>query len=243
MPLALRGTLLARLARRTVRMLRSRSGTPPEPAPPCGPAAYGPNVDPTVVVGVADLDPQARIAEHVKFLGAVSVMGDVGVGRYTVVNGPDTYLLSRINPIQIGGFCSVASHVLIIEYGHPVDRVTTHFVLRHVFGEEGPDPVVSGGSITVGSDVWIGSQSVVLGGTTIGHGAVIGANSVVTGSIPPYAIAHGSPARVYRYRFEPAIVERLLATEWWEWPRDRILRNRALFANDLNPGLLDAIRD
>ena len=55
--------------------------------------------------------------------------------------------------------------------------------------------------VVIEDDVWIGTRAIVLGGVTIGRGAVIGAGAVVTKSIPPYAIAAGSPARVLRYRF------------------------------------------
>lgn len=55
-------------------------------------------------------------------------------------------------------------------------------------------------SIAIGDDVWIGTGVVIVAGVTIGDGAVVGAGSVVTSSIPPFAIAVGSPARVVRMR-------------------------------------------
>lgn len=48
--------------------------------------------------------------------------------------------------------------------------------------------------------VWFGRRVTVLPGTTIGEGAIIQAGSVVHGNIPPYAIAGGNPAKVFRYR-------------------------------------------
>lgn len=52
--------------------------------------------------------------------------------------------------------------------------------------------------ITVGSNVWIGAGTTVLGGVTIGDNTVIGAGSVVTKSIPANVIAVGVPCRVLR---------------------------------------------
>ena len=52
--------------------------------------------------------------------------------------------------------------------------------------------------ISVGSDVWIGGNVVVLPGVTIGDGCVIGAGSVVTRDIPAGFLAFGNPCRVIR---------------------------------------------
>lgn len=52
--------------------------------------------------------------------------------------------------------------------------------------------------ITVGSNVWIGAGTIVLGGVTIGDNTVIGAGSVVTKDIPSNVIAVGVPCKVLR---------------------------------------------
>ncbi|MBU0459641.1 MAG: acyltransferase [Nanoarchaeota archaeon] len=52
--------------------------------------------------------------------------------------------------------------------------------------------------VVIGSNVFIGAQTVVLPGTTIGENVVIGANSVVKGVIPDNVVAAGSPARVIK---------------------------------------------
>jgi hypothetical protein len=49
--------------------------------------------------------------------------------------------------------------------------------------------------ITIGRNVWIGSNATVLPGVTIGDNAVVAAASVVTKDIPDNAIVVGSPAR------------------------------------------------
>ena len=52
--------------------------------------------------------------------------------------------------------------------------------------------------ITIGDDVWIAANVVVLPGVTIGRGAVIGAGSVVTKDVPAGVLAAGNPCRVIR---------------------------------------------
>jgi acetyltransferase-like isoleucine patch superfamily enzyme len=50
--------------------------------------------------------------------------------------------------------------------------------------------------VVIGRDVWLGARVMVLPGVTVGDGSVVGAGSVVTRSLPPGAIAVGSPARI-----------------------------------------------
>ena len=49
-------------------------------------------------------------------------------------------------------------------------------------------------NIVLEHNVFVGSHTVILGGTHVGHHSVIGAGSVVCGvSIPPYSLAVGHP--------------------------------------------------
>ena len=54
--------------------------------------------------------------------------------------------------------------------------------------------------VTIGDNVWLGNRVIILGGVTIGEGAIIQAGAVVVKDIPPYAIAGGNPATVFKYR-------------------------------------------
>jgi acetyltransferase-like isoleucine patch superfamily enzyme len=48
----------------------------------------------------------------------------------------------------------------------------------------------------IGHRVWIGSNSVVLGGAEIGDNVIVSAGSVVSGVVPPNTIVLGNPAKV-----------------------------------------------
>ena len=52
-----------------------------------------------------------------------------------------------------------------------------------------------GGTVTIGSRVWIGYRALVMPGVSIGEGAVVAAGSVVTRDIEPFTIVAGVPAR------------------------------------------------
>ncbi len=52
--------------------------------------------------------------------------------------------------------------------------------------------------VTIGNNVWIGGNSVILPGVTIGDNTVIGAGSVVTKNIPANVVAAGNPCKVLR---------------------------------------------
>ena len=57
--------------------------------------------------------------------------------------------------------------------------------------------------IRIGRGVWLGTNSVVLGGVQIGEQAVVAAGAVVTKSVPAHAIVAGVPARVIAWRNRP----------------------------------------
>lgn len=38
----------------------------------------------------------------------------------------------------------------------------------------------------------------------------------MTRDVPPYSVVVGSPARVVKQRFSTPLIERLLASRWWE---------------------------
>lgn len=59
--------------------------------------------------------------------------------------------------------------------------------------------------ITIEDDCWIGAKVTFLDGTHVGRGCVIAAGAVVRGTIPPYSIAGGVPARVIRSRIDQPI--------------------------------------
>ncbi len=57
--------------------------------------------------------------------------------------------------------------------------------------------------ISIGNNVFIGAQTIVLPGARIGNNVIVGANSVVKGPVPPNVIVAGSPIRIIKKNPEP----------------------------------------
>lgn len=188
-----------------------------------------------VQFGQADLFGYFELGEGVSIRHGVTMRSGsaISIGRYTSVSGPNTDMHCLLNPIRIGSFCSIARDVHFQEYNHDYRSLSTYNLHSKFFGGSPRHDSTSKGSIEVGHDVWIGSQSLILSGASIGHGAIVAANTVVTGDVPPYAIVAGSPAKVVAYRFDEAVIQELLTMRWWTWDINRIVANKDLFTGPL----------
>lgn len=168
-----------------------------------------------------------------KLVGDINISGLVRVGKYVSINGPNTDVVSSKFGVEIGSYVSIARNVTIQEYNHVMDRPSTYFISKNIFGKSRANDITSVGPIKIGSDVWIGSHSVILSGAEIGHGSVVAANSVVKGVVPPYSIVAGSPAKVIKFRFDEETINTLLSIKWWNWELDRMKRNEDFFCTPL----------
>jgi len=172
------------------------------------------------------------VGNKFKVLGTGIVLrGNIEIGNYTSFNGPNTDIRA-LNKVKIGNFCSIARNVAIQEYNHKTNRVSSYFMSQNIFGESMINDIDSKGDIIIENDVWIGTHCTILSGSHISTGAVIAANSVVSGYIPPYAIAGGSPAKVLKFRFSESEIKQLLDLKWWEWNIGKIKRNREFFLSE-----------
>ena len=88
--------------------------------------------------------------------------------------------------VKIGNNCQFAPNVSIYTAGHPIHPVSRNSLYEY------------GISVTIGDNVWIGGNTVILPGVHIGSNTVIGAGSVVTKDIPDWVVAAGNPCRVIK---------------------------------------------
>jgi chloramphenicol O-acetyltransferase type B len=144
-------------------------------------------------------------------------LSNVSLGRFSYVAGATS------GNTKFGAFCSIGPATIGGLGRHPTELLSSHpafysnraqagfhFADKQYF-EEAP-------STTIGSDVWIGAQAVILDGISVGDGAIIAAGAVVHKNIPPYAIAGGVPASIIRFRFDDDVIQYLLDWKWWELP-------------------------
>lgn len=149
------------------------------------------------------------------------------IGSYSYIS-----YSSQINNAEIGKYCSISKRVSVGLGFHPTNFISTSpmfyspknpllksFVKESKFEDFKP--------ISIGNDVWIGTNVVVLDGVTIGDGVIIAANSVVNKNVEPYSIVGGVPARFIRHRFEPKTIEKLLKIKWWNLP-DYFLKQKKI---------------
>lgn len=168
------------------------------------------SVSPKAVVRNSALHDYARLKDYAELI-------DSTLGAYSYISQG-----SLVNKTIIGKFCSIGHGAYIGLWEHNM-AVTTHsFYLYEtsggfVKGYKNYDKCAL--STTIGNDVWVGANSVILKGRTIGDGAIVGAGSVVTRDVPPYAIAVGNPAKIVKYRFDAADIQFLCQLKWWNAPR------------------------
>lgn len=111
------------------------------------------------------------------------VFGDVKVAENTWI-GPFTILDGSGGKLTIGSQCSISAGV----------QIYTHDTVRRSLsaGQEKIDVAPT----SIGSNCYIGPNTIISKGVTIGDNVVIGANSLVNKDIPSGKKAFGTPCRV-----------------------------------------------
>ena len=121
--------------------------------------------------------------------------GTITISDYVFMN----FVKMRIDHhLTIGSHCLFGPNVILWDTdNHPLsasarwiqaEELATKFPLSKSY-EAG------GGSITIEDNVWLGMDSLVLGGVKIGKGSIVAARSVVTKNVDPYTIVAGIPAK------------------------------------------------
>jgi virginiamycin A acetyltransferase len=151
------------------------------------------------------------------------------IGDHTSISGP--IIIGKAQLVKIGKYCAFGSNIQIIPFNHKTfyPNVQVKFQKKHGL----PSLREDRGPIIIGNNVWVGDKVTFLAGTEIGDGSIIGACSVINKKIPPFSVVVGSPPRIVRKRFHEDIIEKLLEIKWWDWPPEKIKKNKDFFNADL----------
>ena len=88
--------------------------------------------------------------------------------------------------VTIGANAFIGPNVSIYTACHPLEADARNTLV------EWAEPV------TIGNNVWIGGNAVILPGVTLGNNVVVGAGAVVTRSFPDGVVIAGNPARIIK---------------------------------------------
>ena len=133
---------------------------------------------------------------YLNFAYGTEIKRDVRIGRDNEVSGLSTFAIGQGS--QILSDCHIdCSADITIGSGTHIGRACSIYTHTHqTDSRETPvlEAPVKIAPVTIGSDVMIYSDVVILPGITIGDGAVVAVRSVVTRDVEPYAIVAGVPA-------------------------------------------------
>jgi serine O-acetyltransferase len=126
------------------------------------------------------------LSEIVRFLTGIEIHPGARIGR--------RFFIDHGMGVVIGETAVVGNDVLMYK-GVVLGGTTSERVKRHP---------------TIGDDVVLGTDAVVLGNITVGTGAKVGSGSVVVKEVPPFATVVGVPGRVVRLNGKRCTPETLL---------------------------------
>lgn len=110
-----------------------------------------------------------------------NAVGNVIIGDHTRVGLHNTI----IGPVSIGSHVNLAQGITVTALNHNFRDQNLRI------DEQG----VSTSPVTIGDDIWIGANAVILPGVTIGNHSVVAAGAVVTKDVPPHSLVAGVPAK------------------------------------------------
>lgn len=117
-------------------------------------------------------------------------------GEYTTESLISRGMIVGTNFKRLNGVILDPDHCWLIEIGNNVTIAPRVHILCHDASTKQYLGFTKIGNVTIGNNVFIGAESVIMPGVTLGDDVIIGANSTVTNSIPANSVAVGSPAKV-----------------------------------------------
>ncbi|MDQ0471059.1 CatB-related O-acetyltransferase [Labrys wisconsinensis] len=176
----------------------------------------------SLIAPTAEIRDQVVIEHPIRIHNFVEIHSNVKIGGFCALNAS----VCIHGNVTIGRYSAFGRNADVGVGHHPLDWLTTHaFTVSAGHFPSHPDywgarrrPWNFLPDTHIGSDVWVGAQSVIRAGIRVGDGAVIAAGAVVIQDVPAYAVVAGVPSRIIRFRFPDDIIRDLLDVRWWELP-------------------------
>lgn len=113
--------------------------------------------------------------------------GGVTIGEGTVFYAPNTCFVDKGKGIyiSIGKNCKITRGVIVLAHDY------SYSVLNDVYGMLPQSTAMT----TIGDNVFIGMNAIILMGSRIGNNVIIGAGAVVSGVVEDESVYAGNPAR------------------------------------------------
>jgi acetyltransferase-like isoleucine patch superfamily enzyme len=155
----------------------------------------GVEVDPSSTINNVILGKNVKIAKRCSIFGSEDFQLEIGANSYV---GMNSFINGYKAKVLIGKNVSIAQNVCIMVDSGPNASVN----MQKVF------PIVKG-PITIESNCWIGTNSIIMPNVTLGEYCIVAANSFVNRSFSPFSIIGGNPATLIR-SFSSEEVEKML---------------------------------
>ncbi|MCB4755580.1 MAG: acyltransferase [Elusimicrobia bacterium] len=134
-----------------------------------------------------EIGSHVRIDDFCILSGSIKIGNHIHIGAYTGLFGK--------NGINLNDYAGLSTRVAIFTVSEDyLGRSMTNPTIPSKYRrpKEGP--------VTIGSNAIVGAGTVILPGVILGEGTAVGALSLVIGSIKPWKIAKGIPAKPIRDR-------------------------------------------
>lgn len=146
-----------------------------------------------------------RESNNSRFVAYLRKCG-IEIGHNVLFRSPRTTKIDLTRPCLI----TIGNNVDINTYF----QILTHDFTTHVFKHRFGDFINSSGPVTIGNNVYFGTNVILLKNSQIGNDCIIGAGSIVNTYIPDGTVATGYPCKVicsledyYKRRKAKALVE------------------------------------
>jgi len=127
-----------------------------------------------------------KCGANLRVYGSVNIKNpsNITVGKNCTLN--DNVYLNGWSNISIGDDVSLSASCMLISTGLDLKTFLTQ-EHQHI-----------GQGISIGNNVQIGANAVVLDGVCVGNNVIVGAGSIVTKDIPDNVVVVGNPAKILK---------------------------------------------